>query len=108
MNVLKSKYDDEIGNLKFKIPEISRLLTTSTFNSKITEIECKITTPEAKIPDISGLATKTEVTTVENKIPDISGLATKAELKNVEDKILDTKAFVKKIRLCLRNHRYKN
>ena len=86
--------------LKLNISDVSRLLQTTTFNSKITEIENKITTAENKIPDISGLATKSEViakaTAVENKIPDISGLATKTELKNVEDKIPSTDAFVKK------------
>ena len=35
------------------------------YNTKTTEIE-------NKIPDISGLATKTELTTVENKIPIIT------------------------------------
>ena len=34
----------------------------------------------SKIPDISGLATKTALTTVENKIPDISSLAKKNKL----------------------------
>ena len=64
------------------------MLQTSTFNSKITEIECKITTVDNKIPDISGLASKTELTTVDNKIPDISGLASKRELKNIKIKSL--------------------
>ena len=56
--VLKTKYDSEVGNLKLKIPEISGILQTITFNSKITKIENKITTAEGKIPDISNLATK--------------------------------------------------
>ena len=91
-----TKYDSEVGNLKLKISDIRGLLQTSTFNSKITEIEGKITTAEGKIPDISNLATKTEVTTVENKIPNISNLATKTEVTNVENKIPDANAFVKK------------
>ena len=61
------------------------MLPTSTFNSKITEIEGKIKTAEDKIPDISGLATKASV----------SGLASKTELKNVENKIPDSNDFVK-------------
>ena len=92
--VLKSKYDGEIGDLKLKIHNLSRLLQSSTFNGKITEIKGKITT-EGKFPDISGLATKTQLTTVENKIPDISGLATKTQLTAVENKIPST-GFVKK------------
>ena len=39
-------------------------------NTKITEIE-------AKIPDISNLATKAALTTVENKIPSVSNLVKK-------------------------------
>ena len=97
---LKNKYDNEFGDLKLKVPNISRLLQTSVFNSDINEIEGKITTAEGKIPDISNLATKTEVTTkvtaVKNKIPNIINLVTKTELKNVEDKITDVNGFVKK------------
>ena len=74
--VLKSRYDDKIGNLELKIPDISGLLPTNTFNSKVTEIENKIKTAESK--------------------PDISNLASKTKLKNVENKIPDTNAFVKK------------
>ena len=94
--VKKSDYVTKVGNLELKIPEVSRLLQTSTFNSKITEIERKITAFKNKIPDISGLASKTELTTVDNKIPDISGLASKTEPKNVKNKIPDSNAFVEK------------
>ena len=78
--VLKTKYDSEIGNLKLKIPDISELLQTSVFNSKITEVE-------NKIPDITNLAAKTEVTAVENKIPDVKNLVKKTQLTAVENKI---------------------
>ena len=94
--ILKTKYDSEVRDLKLKIPDISGLLQTSVFNSKITEIEGKITTAEGKIPDISGLASKTELTIVENKISDSKNLVNKTELKNVEDKIPDVDGFVKK------------
>ena len=94
--VKKTDYDTKVVNLELKGPDVSRMLQTSTFNSKITEIEGKITTVDNKIPDISGLASKTELTTVDNKIPDISGLASKAELKNAKNKIPDSNAFVKK------------
>ena len=58
--VLKSSYDDKIRNLELKIPDISRLLTTYAFKTKVTEIESKIKTAENK-PDISNLASKTEL-----------------------------------------------
>ena len=45
---------------------------TSAFNSKITEVENKIS-------DIKNLASKTEVTAVENKIPNASNLVTKTD-----------------------------
>ena len=65
------------------------MLQTSTFNSRITEIEGKITAADNKIPDISGLATKIKLTAVDDKIPEISGLASKTTLANKN-------AFVKK------------
>ena len=34
--VKKPDYDTKVGNLELKIPDISRLLQTSTFNSTIT------------------------------------------------------------------------
>ena len=91
-------------------------MLNSTFNSKITEIEDKITTIDNKIPDITDSATKSRITsllpvstfnskiteienkiiTVDNKIPSISGLATKTKLRNEADKIPSTNAFVKK------------
>ena len=48
------------------------------YNTKITEIE-------NKIPDISGLATKTALATVENKIPSITNLATKTAFTTIEN-----------------------
>ena len=65
------------------------LLKKTDYNTKITEIE-------DKIPDISGLATKTALTTVENKIPNISNLATKTALTTVENKIPSISGLVKK------------
>ena len=59
-----------------KIPDISGLLPTNTFNSKVTELENKIKTAESR--------------------PDISNLANKTEFKNLENKLLDSDAFVKK------------
>ena len=45
---------------------------TSVFNSKITEVENKIS-------DIKNLASKTEVTAVENEIPIVGNLITKTD-----------------------------
>ena len=98
--ISKTNYDTAVDDLKLEVPDISALLQTSTFNSKITEIEGKITTAESKIPDISGLATKTQLKTVENKIPYISNLIDKTKLDNkvkeIESKIPDVSGFVKK------------
>ena len=55
-------------------------MQTTTFNSKVTELEGKITTAEGIIPSITGLATKAEVTAVENKIPCLGGYAKKSEV----------------------------
>ena len=49
-------------NQKIKIPNTSGLVTKTNYNTKITELE-------NKIPDINILATKTALTTAENKIP---------------------------------------
>ena len=45
-------------------------LKKTDFNTKVTEIEGKITS-------ITGLATNSELTAVENKIPDVSSFAKK-------------------------------
>ena len=74
INNLKTKVNGIAGNLELKIPDISGLLQTSVFNSKVSELENKIRTAETK--------------------PDIRNLATKSGLKNVEDKIPSTDAFV--------------
>ena len=56
----------------------------------------KIDKVEKKIPDISGLASKTELTAVENKIPDVSGLTTTSALTAVENKISDITSLITK------------
>ena len=55
-------------------------MQTTTFNSKVTELDGKITTAEGKIPSITELAAKAEVTAVENKIPSLVGYAKKSEV----------------------------
>ena len=75
--VFKNDYDTKVGNLELKIPNVSGLLPTSAFNSKVNELENKIKTAESKRA--------------------ISNLVNKTELKNVENKIPDSNAFVKKL-----------
>ena len=67
--VKKSDYDNKVGDLELKVPDVSGFLSTSTFNSKVDQLENKIKTAENK-PDISRLVNKTELKNVENKIPD--------------------------------------
>ena len=74
--VLKSDYDNKVGNLELKILDVSEKLNTTDFNSKVNELETKIRSAELK-PDITNLATKSSVTVVENKIPDINGFVKK-------------------------------
>ena len=61
-------------------------LKKNDFNSKISEIECKM-------PSITGLVTNSELTAVENKIPDISSLVKKTDyntkISDIEKKIID-------------------
>ena len=70
--------DTKVGNLELKIPDVSGLLQTSTFNSKVSELENKIKTAESR-PDISNLANKTELKNVENKIPDVNTFVKKTD-----------------------------
>ena len=85
----KNALDDKIDKVDKKVPDISGLATktslsnylqTTTFNSKVTELEGKIRTAENNIPNITPLATKAEVTAAENKIPSLVGYAKKSEV----------------------------
>ena len=76
--VKKSDYGTKVGNLELKIPDISGLLATRTFNSKVGELENKIKTAESR-PDISNLATKIGLNNVENKIPDSNAFVKKTD-----------------------------
>ena len=44
--VLKSGYETKVGNLELKIHDISGLLQTGAFNSRVTELENKMKTAE--------------------------------------------------------------
>ena len=80
--VKKTVYDKLVA--KVDNIDTSGLVKKTDYNTKITEIE-------DKIPDISGLATKTALTTVENKIPSISGLVKKTDyntkITDIENKL---------------------
>ena len=88
--------DDKIDKVEKKIPDISGLATKSSVTRLITEQEDYTDKVKKKIPDISGLASKTELTVVKNKIPDISGLATTSALTAVENKIPDITSLITK------------
>ena len=88
--------DDKIDKLEKKIPDISGLATKSSVTHLITEQEDYTDKVKKKIPDISGLASKTELTAVENKIPDVSALATASALTAVENKIPDITSLITK------------
>ena len=49
------------------MPDVSGLVKTTDFNTKVTETE-------GKIPSITGLTTNSALTAVENKTPDVSSL----------------------------------
>ena len=88
--------DDKIEKVEKKIPDISGLATKSSVTRIITEQEDYTDKVKKKIPDISGLASKTELTAVENKILDVSGLATASALTAVENKIPDITSLITK------------
>ena len=88
--------DDNIDKVEKKIPDISGLATKSSVTRLITEQEDDTDRVKRKIPDISGLATKTALTTVENKIPNVSRLATKTALTAVENEIPNVTGLITK------------
>ena len=88
--------DDKIDKIEKKIPDISGLATKSSVTRLITKQEEYTDKVKKKIPDISGLASKTELTAVEKKIPDVSGLATASALTAVENKIPDITSLITK------------
>ena len=85
--VKKTVYDKLVA--KVNNIDTSDFVLKTNFNTKFTGLE-------NKIPDISGLATKTALTAVENKIASISNLATKTALTTVENKIPSISCLVKK------------
>ena len=65
----KTDFNAKVTEIEGKMPSISGLLPSNTFNSKFSELGNKIKTSKAK-PEIGNLATKTGLKNVENKIPD--------------------------------------
>ena len=88
--------DNKIDQVEKKIPDISGLATKSSVTRLITEQEDYTDKVKKKIHDISGLASKAELTAVENEIPDVSGLATTSALTAVENKIPDITNLITK------------
>lgn len=70
-----------LSTVEAKIPSITGLATTTSVSSLSTRID------NLSIPDVSGLATKSALSSVEAKIPSITGLATQSALSTVEAKI---------------------
>ena len=98
--VLKSNYDTKTGNLELKIPNVSGLLQTSSFNSKVNELENKIKTAESK-PDTTNLVRKSSITAVENKIPDVNGFVKKrdyaTEISNIKNDYVTNAALTSQL-----------
>ena len=77
--VLKTKYDTDKSGLEKKISDVDKKTTYTSSLIKKTDYNSKITEIEAKITSISGLATSSALTPVENKIPNVSNLVTKTD-----------------------------
>ena len=79
-NIDKQNLEKKNDNIDKKIPDASGLVTTTVFNSKISEVE-------NKIPDTSSLVTKTVINTriseVENKIADYAKYFTNQEFNKL-------------------------
>ena len=71
--VKKTEYDAKIKYIEDKISGISNLASKSNLNTKINEVKFEI-------PNIAGLATTSALTEVENKIPSTSNLVKKNRL----------------------------
>ena len=101
---------------KLKAVNTGAFVTRTKFTADTNSLDDKIDKVDKKIPDISGLATKTslnnylqtttfnskvtelegKITIVEGKIPSITALATKAEVTAVENKIPSLVGYAKK------------
>ena len=101
---------------KLKAVDTNNFVTRTKFTADTNSLDDKIDKVDKKIPDISGLATKTslsnylqtttfnlnftelegKITTAEGKMPSITALATKAEVTAVKNKIPSLGGYAKK------------
>ena len=106
------------NTLKNKVDAIdtSSFVTRTKFTADTNALDDKIDKVDKKIPDISGLASKSSITSllaksafnskvtelenkiiaVDNKVPSITGLTTKTKFTAVENKIPDVTGLIKK------------
>ena len=91
--ILNTKFDTDKSDLEIKIsdadkkiPDTSKIVKETYYNSKISKIE-------NKTPSISGLATTSGLNAVENKIPDVSSLVKNthhdAKITDIEKEVTD-------------------
>ena len=86
------------NTLKNKVDAIdtSKFVSRTKFTTDTNTLDHKIDKVKKKIPDISGLASKTELTDIGNKIPNVSSLATISALTAVDNKIPDITSLITK------------
>ena len=82
----KNALDDKIDKVDKKIPDISGLATKTSLSNYL-----QTTTFNSKVTELEG-----KITTAEGKIPSITALATKAEVTAVENKIPSLVGYAKK------------
>ena len=77
--------DDYSGGGSVTIDDSLSTVSENPVQNKV--ITQKINQVENSIPDVSGLATKSELQAVENSIPDVSGLATQSSVNAISELI---------------------
>ena len=84
--VKKNVYKAKIKNIEDKVPDITKLATNTTLNTKMNEVK-------GEIPSINKLTSTAALTTVENRIPNVSNLVKKCNynknINKIEKKITD-------------------
>ena len=73
----KNKYEEDGSDFEDKTSKIDKKYLMLVVWLKKTDFNSKISEVEGKISSITGLATNSELTAVENKIPDVSSLVKK-------------------------------
>ena len=126
--VTKNTINNLADITKLKAVDTNSYVTRTKFSADTNSLDDKIDKVEKKIPDISGLATKTslsnylqtttfnskvtelegKITTAEDKIPSITALATKAEVTAVENKIPSLVGYEKKSEVAIDSTAIKN